>query len=111
MFQEKVNEIINDINELEPCILVLKNRLIEITEDTKRYELLWKLKEKCHDASILNAFIEQKLLYQIDDLLIRIIKLTKIYDRGKEWKKLQNECNEALRQLIELNYFNIPNDE
>lgn len=64
-----------------------------------------------HDASILNAFIEQKLLYQIDNLLIRVIRLTKIYDRGKEWEKLQNECDEALRQLIEFSDFSIPNDE
>lgn len=64
-----------------------------------------------HDANIINAFIEQKLLYQIDNLLIRVLNLTKKYDRGREWKKVQSECNEALRLLNEVTDFTIPNQE
>jgi len=64
-----------------------------------------------HEASILNAFIEQKLLYQVDILLIEVIKLTKSYDNGKQWKKLQNECEEALSQLKEVRDFSIPNEK
>ena len=62
-----------------------------------------------HDADILNAFIEQKLLYQIDDLLIRALKLTKEYDRGREWKRIQSECAEALRLLKNISDFDIHN--
>lgn len=60
-----------------------------------------------HEANILNAFIDQKLLYQLDLLLISILKLTKEYDRGKEWNKIKNECAEALRMLDEVPSFDI----
>ncbi len=58
MFQEKVNEIIKDIEELEPYILELKYQLREINEDTARYELLWKLKEDCEKTKDLYRSLE-----------------------------------------------------
>lgn len=64
-----------------------------------------------HEANIINAFIEQRLLYQIDLLLIHALTLTKEYDRGREWKKVKNECGEALRLLEGVSDFSIPNVE
>jgi len=100
----EIKDIILD-NIQDKIQLMLHPSIInEIRDLLRKFEFF-------HDANIINAFIEQKLLYQIDNLLIRVLNLTKQYDRGREWKKVRSECTEALRLLNEVSDFTIPNQE
>jgi len=100
----EIRDLILDKNQDRIQLMLHPSIINEIRDLLRKFEFF-------HDANIINAFIEQKLLYQIDDLLIRVMKLTREYDRGKEWKKIQNECGEALRQLRDVRDFNFPNVE
>lgn len=100
----EIKDIILD-NIQDKIQLMLHPSIInEIRDLLRKFEFF-------HDANIINAYIEQKQLYQIDNLLIRILNLTKKYDRGREWKKVRSECTEALRLLNEVSDFTIPNQE
>ena len=99
--KEKIKYLRFDIRDInlgtEKVIsLMLDPNIIDKTRDLlRKFDLF-------HDAAILNAFIDRKLLYQIDFLLIKVIKLTKSYDKGKGWNKLKNECYDAINELENL---------
>lgn len=54
-----------------------------------------------NEAELLDEFINIKMLYQIDNLLIRIIKLTKKYDKGVYYESLEKneETNYIKKEL------------
>ena len=61
-------------------------------------------------ADNLNEFLERSKLFQIDALVIQIIKVIKKYDKGKDYDSLKNNY-ETKRILKKINLFNAPTEQ
>jgi len=61
-------------------------------------------------ADNLNEILEESKLFQIDALIIQIIKVIKKYDKGKDYNSLKNNY-ETKRILKKINLFNTPSEQ
>lgn len=79
-----------DIYEREAIVLspIILN---DIKKELRRFKFT-------NEADLLDEFLNMKLLYQIDILLIKIIELTKDYDKGFFYESL--EINEQTKFII-----------
>jgi hypothetical protein len=61
-------------------------------------------------ADSLNEILEKSKLFQIDALIINIIKVIKKYDKGKDYTSLRNNY-ESKRILKKIKLFNDPSEQ